>query len=996
MFKRIIYSLILVLLVCNIGWAGFLGIKKSSENATFFLDPPLDSLYGIPRAPDSVHIFTYADGDLKYSVRNATYPFTAVGIDTIKHLGDTLYQFFDNIWDIDGAGGNFLLNIAVALFYDEIPTYTYASVQVIADSLNLYLVDINDTVNAILDTLQLYDADGHLSVNTFSITGDAVTAAAIATNAIGASEIAADAIGVSEATNALMGAIADSTWDEVLTGATHNIASSAGRRLRQVDAAFTLATGTAQVSATPTDPGKYIILAAATNEADNFFNHASLTIDGGTGIGQSRAIEDYTGATDSVTLIPGTDWVTDPDATSTYIITPGHPVEIAHFHGDEGLDQIWEYAVSNIGVADGIGDSLMSLGDTLIVTKAEVINIDGWNPASDSVNVDVSAAAAASGLISQQTSVNWSSVTTTVTVEDSSGNTTTRAQLNLIEATDDHYNGMGILFLTGDESKVMRRITDYDGTSKWATWTPALTAAPATGVVAYIWPWATVSASASLSAADIVAITDTILGRDTSDITTGFAEMMKDTTVYQGAASGLTKEAVADAVNDTLEAGTRNPSFVTLTVAATGNNTAVTFTGAGVGEGLKLIGGDGEGNGLEIRNDAAGGATANAGMGVKIIGTGTGVDDYGLNVSGSGAGGSAVKIDGLTGSAGLWIDAAASGGSGGKAVIIQSTDNDALQITQAGTEASKHAIEILGGQGTNNDAVAIRGRGTGGIGMSIFSVDSSAVLLRAATTPGDGAGLQIDGAGTGSDVLLGGDSRIEGFIDSVVAVGGVATGTRTMTFVTLDTTQTPPDDTLSNILLEIVDKSGNTYYQDAIPSGTIPILCNDNDTFLVYVHALPQYNFLGEGGAGTEIGYDSIFIVNGDTTIDVSGYPISVGTPSSADLCRLYAFPRDRSGNKVSGAKLVIQLKGDNVEDTCTTPNTPIVAYEASGTVSNANDSGFTYIDVIKSKCLLKRGGTASAVKYKVGIDFGTFTDWEIKLLTVPDSTSHAVTRYGN
>ena len=194
-------------------------------------------------------------------------------------------------------------------------------------------------------------------------------------------------------------------------------------------------------------------------------------------------------------------------------------------------------------------------------------------------------------------------------------------------------------------------------------------------------------------------------------------------------------------------------------------------------------------------------------------------------------------------------------------------------------------------------------------------------------------------------------------------------------------------------MMEMVDQTGSSYFKGrSLTSGRLPVLCNDNDTFLVYAYSLPSYNFLGEDN----IGYDSVFITNEDTLLAVELYAISVAAPSSADLCRLYAFPRDRSGNKVSGAKLVIQLKGNNVEDTCTTPNTPIVAYEASGTISNANDSGFTFIDVIKSKCLLKRGATANAVKYKVGIDFGTHIDWEVKLLTVPDSSSHAVTRYGN
>ena len=51
-----------------------------------------------------------------------------------------------------------------------------------------------------------------------------VTASAIATDALDADALAADAAAE----------IADAVWDEILTGATHNIATSAGRRLREI------------------------------------------------------------------------------------------------------------------------------------------------------------------------------------------------------------------------------------------------------------------------------------------------------------------------------------------------------------------------------------------------------------------------------------------------------------------------------------------------------------------------------------------------------------------------------------------------------------------------------------------------------------------------------------------------------------------------------------------------------------------------------------------
>jgi len=61
----------------------------------------------------------------------------------------------------------------------------------------------------------------------YSLANAAITAAVIDTDAIDADALASDAVGE----------IADGVWDEQLTGATHNVPTSAGRRLRQIDTA---------------------------------------------------------------------------------------------------------------------------------------------------------------------------------------------------------------------------------------------------------------------------------------------------------------------------------------------------------------------------------------------------------------------------------------------------------------------------------------------------------------------------------------------------------------------------------------------------------------------------------------------------------------------------------------------------------------------------------------------------------------------------------------
>lgn len=77
-------------------------------------------------------------------------------------------------------------------------------------------------------------------------------------------------------------------------------------------------TGTAQAGAATT-----ITLAATSINTDDYVNGLTITITGGTGAGQVRTISDYVGSTKVATV--STAWTTNPDATSTYMIT-GVPI----------------------------------------------------------------------------------------------------------------------------------------------------------------------------------------------------------------------------------------------------------------------------------------------------------------------------------------------------------------------------------------------------------------------------------------------------------------------------------------------------------------------------------------------------------------------------------------------------------------------------------------------------------------------------------------------
>lgn len=114
----------------------------------------------------------------------------------------------------------------------------------------------------------------------------------------------------------LNAASVDLIWDEVLTGATHNVVNSSGRRLRQVSAII-FSEGTAQAGG----GSNSIVLEAGAITLDDEFNRAKIVIVGGLGAGQEAIITDSVASTDTLTVTPA--WpISNPDATTEYEILP--------------------------------------------------------------------------------------------------------------------------------------------------------------------------------------------------------------------------------------------------------------------------------------------------------------------------------------------------------------------------------------------------------------------------------------------------------------------------------------------------------------------------------------------------------------------------------------------------------------------------------------------------------------------------------------------------
>ncbi|MCK4498897.1 hypothetical protein KAU11_00190 [Candidatus Babeliales bacterium] len=117
--------------------------------------------------------------------------------------------------------------------------------------------------------------------------------------------------------------IADQVWDEILTGATHNIATSAGRRLREVGA-FAVHSGTAQAGTSSS-----ITLAVTADANNGVYNRNLLVLVGGAGVGQTRTIVDYNGTTK--VIVVDRDWRISPNNTTEYQIVPDDtPLTVDH------------------------------------------------------------------------------------------------------------------------------------------------------------------------------------------------------------------------------------------------------------------------------------------------------------------------------------------------------------------------------------------------------------------------------------------------------------------------------------------------------------------------------------------------------------------------------------------------------------------------------------------------------------------------------------------
>jgi len=109
--------------------------------------------------------------------------------------------------------------------------------------------------------------------------------------------------------------LVDEIWDEVLTGATHNVPASSGRRLRTIGDALSATVNDAAATTSS-------FITTLTSAVNNFYVDQTLYFDSGSLAGSSRIITGYVGATKTVTF--DEPWTSAPANGDAFTIDQTH------------------------------------------------------------------------------------------------------------------------------------------------------------------------------------------------------------------------------------------------------------------------------------------------------------------------------------------------------------------------------------------------------------------------------------------------------------------------------------------------------------------------------------------------------------------------------------------------------------------------------------------------------------------------------------------------
>ncbi len=323
-----------------------------------------------------------------------------------------------------------------------------------------------------------------------------------------------------------------------------------------------------------------------TNANDNYYNDGVLLFTSGLNSGQVRRIYDYAGATKTITVDPAL--VIAPSNSDTFTILAQSAA------ASLDASTIWNYATRRLTDAQLDSGSLATLANLSTAQTALATEINQNETKIDSL---------INSLIVDQKAVNDLSPSTTQFIT------------SLTNANNDFYNDGVMVFTSGNNAGQVRKISDYDGTTKRITVSPALTIAPANGDTFTILAQ---SSSASLDPSSIWSyatrrLTDAQLDSGSlstlADLTTTETALSTDISNVQNSVDLLTADLIS--IRSTVAAAPAPAvsSFGTNLTSAVNdlyNNALITFTsGVNAGVARRIEDYDGATKVLTIEPDLA-------------------------------------------------------------------------------------------------------------------------------------------------------------------------------------------------------------------------------------------------------------------------------------------------------------------------------------------------------------------------------------------------------
>ena len=300
-------------------------------------------------------------------------------------------------------------------------------------------------------TVAEFNARTLVAASYFDPAADTVATVTTLTNKTGFS-LASTGLDAIASTATGMVEIAKAIWDRVLSGATHNINNSAGKRLRLIDAAFEVHSGTAQAGSTSTT----FVMDAGASATDDIYNGDRIVVTGGTGAEEHGIIINYVGSTRTATMSKA--WVITPDATSEFTVSPADcDIETWNNITVTG-DGDWNAMQTDLDTITGAGGVLLDS----TATSAQLVD-DVWDEVITKAahNVAQSAAKQLRNLASS-----------TIRSDTAQGPGTGPNQIQLdtgASAVDGSYDPSLISIISGTGLGQSRNILQYDGSTRTAT-----------------------------------------------------------------------------------------------------------------------------------------------------------------------------------------------------------------------------------------------------------------------------------------------------------------------------------------------------------------------------------------------------------------------------------------------------------------------------------------------------------------------------------------------